>query len=105
MATPDDVARELNSDQDAWTLYDGAQGLKFNDAGLRTGSLRRALMRTAWDYLRFQTVSTFKGRIPADAKFGQRDAVTRILYATELIDQKLDRIAAALKVDVSDLKA
>lgn len=92
MATPDDVLGELLNNGDVVTIYDGAQGL-FPEGGRRTGSLRYALFKLIWDFLRFQKTGDFVTATDPSKPTGMRDQVSRLLAVTEANNVLLTAIA------------
>ena len=88
---------------DAFVVYDGADPAKGQNFAFRAWDMRGPVFKLVWDLLRFQKVDN--GHLPADrtTPVGLRDSVNIILRLTDQNNQILRRLAAASKVDISDL--
>ena len=88
---------------DAITVYEGTDPTKGQKFSFRAWDLRGPILKLTWDLLRFQKVDN--GHLPADrtTPVGLRDSVNIILRLTDQNNTILRRLAAASKVDISDL--
>ena len=96
-----------NAPPDAVHLYQGAVPAKNGFAAWWAWDIRSIVLKLGWDLLRFFPVSAGKPAANWDrtVPFGLRDTITRIWYQVDQNNQILQRLAAAQKVDISDLLA
>ena len=88
---------------DAITVYDGVDPSKGQNFSFRAWDLRGPILKTVWDLMRFMRVDN--GKLPADrtTPVGLRDSVNIILRNSDQSVRILERLAAAAKVDISDI--
>lgn len=88
---------------DAIIVYDGVDPAKGQKFSFKAWDLRGPILKLCWDLLRFQKIDN--GKLPPDrtTPVGLRDSVNIILRLTDQNNIILRRLAAANKIDISDL--
>ena len=91
---------------DAVLLYEGAT-TKNGFASWWAWDIRSVILKLGWDLLRFAPIGVGKPAAGWDRTMpaGLRDTVTRIWFQVDQTNQIVQRLAAAQKVDISDLLA